>query len=159
MNVYFSDILLKEISPSCKLVYNKTDKTKYQLKLINVRCPFGPEEFQNKIYLNVELKKDEYDHQVLLKDIKLIETFLLKDTNMEKTSNLTVGQIYASQATWEKPLKNHWNQICAFTITIIVSRQKMLLQKNFIEWQKRATCFGLIKIGDMRAKRQLLKHS
>lgn len=88
MNVYFSDILLKEISPSCKLVYNKTDKTKYQLKLINVRCPFGPEEFQNKIYLNVELKKDEYDHQVLLKDIKLIETFLLKDTNMEKTSNI-----------------------------------------------------------------------
>jgi hypothetical protein len=88
MNVYFSDILLKEISPSCKLVYNKTDKTKYQLKLINVRCPFGAEEFQNKIYLNVELKKDEYDHQVLLKDIKLIETFLLKDTNMEKTSNI-----------------------------------------------------------------------
>jgi len=88
MNVYFSDMLLKEISPSCKLIYNKTDKTKYQLKLINVRCPFGAEEFQNKIYLNVELKKDDYDHQVLLKDIKLIETFLLKDTNMEKTSNI-----------------------------------------------------------------------
>jgi len=81
-------MLLKEISPSCKLIYNKTDKTKYQLKLINVRCPFGAEEFQNKIYLNVELKKDDYDHQVLLKDIKLIETFLLKDTNMEKTSNI-----------------------------------------------------------------------
>jgi len=88
MNVYFSDILLKEISPSCKLVYNKTDKTKYQLKLINVRCPFGPEEFNNKVYLNVELKKDEYDHQVLLKDIRLIETFLLKDTNIEKISNI-----------------------------------------------------------------------
>ena len=88
MNVYFSDILLKEISPSCKLVYNKTDKTKYQLKLINVRCPFGAEEFQNKIYLNVELKNDNHDHQTMAKDIQLIENYLLKDSNKEKNSNI-----------------------------------------------------------------------
>jgi hypothetical protein len=88
MNFYFSEILIKDISPSCKLIYNKVDKSKYQLKLHNVRCPFGPEEFKNKIYLNVELKKDDIDHQVLLKDIKLIESYLLKDTNKEKVSNI-----------------------------------------------------------------------
>jgi hypothetical protein len=31
MNVYFSDLLVKEISPSCKLLYNKSDKNKYTL--------------------------------------------------------------------------------------------------------------------------------
>ena len=90
MNVYFSDLLVKEISPSCKLLYNKTDKNKYTLKLVGVRCPFGVEEFNKKLYLNVELKKDNIDHQTILKDIKLIETFLLKDVNpsMEKLSNI-----------------------------------------------------------------------
>ena len=28
MNVYFSEILIKEINPSCKLIYNKIDKSK-----------------------------------------------------------------------------------------------------------------------------------
>jgi hypothetical protein len=88
MNVYFSEILVKEINPSCKLIFNKIDKTKYQLKLLNVRCPFGPEEFNNKIYLNVELKKDDIDHQIIAKDIKLIEQYLLKDTSKETTSNI-----------------------------------------------------------------------
>lgn len=88
MNVYFSDILVKDINPNCKLIYNKTDKSKYQLKLLNVRCPFGPEEFNGKIYLNVELKKDNLDHQTILKDIKLIEQFLLKQTSKEKISNI-----------------------------------------------------------------------
>ena len=88
MNVYFSEMLLKDVSDSCKLIFNKNDKIKYQLKLFNVRCPFGPEEFNNKIYLNVELKKDNVDHQTILKDIKLIENYLLKDTNKEKNSNI-----------------------------------------------------------------------
>ena len=90
MNVYFSDMIVKELSPSCKLLYNKTDKIRYNLKLFHVRCPFGVEEFNKKLYLNVELKKDDIDHQTILKDIKLIETFLLKDVNpsMEKLSNI-----------------------------------------------------------------------
>ena len=88
MNVYFSEILLKDISPSCKIIYNKTDNSKYLIKLTNVKCPFGIEEFNKKIYLNVELKKDDYDHQTILKDILNIETYLLKDTNKEKISNI-----------------------------------------------------------------------
>ena len=63
-------------------------ETKYQLKLVDVRCPFGVEEFNKKLYLNVELKKDNYDHQSIMKDIKLIETYLLKDSNKEKISNI-----------------------------------------------------------------------
>ena len=88
MNVYFSEILLKDVSPSCKLIYNKTDNSKYLIRLTNVKCPFGIEEFNKKIYLNVELKKDDYDHQTILKDILNIETYLLKDTNKEKISNI-----------------------------------------------------------------------
>jgi hypothetical protein len=88
MNVYFSDMIQKEINPGCKVIYNKNDKTKYQLKLVDVRCPFGVEEFNKKLYLNVELKKDNYDHQSIMKDIKLIETYLLKDSNKEKISNI-----------------------------------------------------------------------
>lgn len=88
MNVYFSEILIKDVSANCKVIFNKNDKTKYQLKLLKVRCPFGPEEFNNKVYLNVELKKDEADHQVMMKDVKLIESYLLKDTNKEKVSNI-----------------------------------------------------------------------
>jgi hypothetical protein len=88
MNVYFSDLLLKEINPGCKVIYNKTDKSKYTLKLVNVRCPFGVEEFNKKLYLNVELKKDNFDHQTILKDIKLIETYLLRNSNKEKISNI-----------------------------------------------------------------------
>ena len=88
MNVYFSELLVKDINPSCKVIFNKTNKTKYSLKLFSVRCPFGAEEFNGKIYLNVELKKDNVDHQVLLKDIKLIESYLLKDTSKEKVSNI-----------------------------------------------------------------------
>jgi hypothetical protein len=88
MNVYFSEILLKDVSPSCKVIYNKTDNSKYLIRLTNVKCPFGIEEFNKKIYLNVELKKDDYDHQTILKDIINIETYLLKDTNKEKISNI-----------------------------------------------------------------------
>jgi hypothetical protein len=88
MNVYFSEILLKDVSPSCRVIYNKTDNSKYLIKLTNVKCPFGIEEFNKKIYLNVELKKYDYDHQTLLKDIVSIETYLLKDTNKEKLSNI-----------------------------------------------------------------------
>jgi hypothetical protein len=101
MNVYFSEILVKDINPNCKVIFNKTNKSKYNLKLFSVRCPFGIEEFNGKIYLNVELKKDNDDHQSLLKDIKLIENYLLKDTSKEKVSNiknetlfkLTISQI------------------------------------------------------------------
>jgi hypothetical protein len=88
MNVYFSNLIAKDISDTCKIIYNKTNKDRYQLKLFSVRCPFGPEEFKNKIYLNVELKKDNIDHQTLLKDIILIENYLLKDTSKEKISNI-----------------------------------------------------------------------
>jgi hypothetical protein len=97
MNVYFSDILVKDINPNCKLIYNKTDKSKYQLKLLNVRCPFGPEEFNGKIYLNVELKKDNLDHQTILKDIKLIEQFLLKQTSKENIKNDTLFKLTVPQ--------------------------------------------------------------
>jgi hypothetical protein len=65
MNVYFSDMIVKELSPSCKLLYNKNDKIRYHLKLFHVRCPFGVEEFNKKLYLNVELKKDDIDHQTI----------------------------------------------------------------------------------------------
>lgn len=88
MNVYFSELLVKDVNPNCKVIYNKNDKTKYNLKLFSVRCPFGVEEFNGKIYLNVELKKDNTDHQTILKDIKLIESYLLKDTSKEKISNI-----------------------------------------------------------------------
>jgi hypothetical protein len=88
MNVYFSEIILKDVTPSCKIIYNKTDNNKYLIKLTSVKCPFGIEEFNKKLYLNVELKKDDYDHQTILKDILNIETYLLKDTNKEKLSNI-----------------------------------------------------------------------
>lgn len=88
MNVYFSEIILKDVTPSCKIIYNKTDNNKYLIKLTSVKCPFGIEEFNKKLYLNVELKKDDYDHQTILKDILNIETYLLKDTNKEKVSNI-----------------------------------------------------------------------
>ena len=40
---------------------------------------------------------------------------------------------------------------------IIASRQKMLRPENCIGWQKLATCFVQTRIGDTRAKKQLLK--
>ncbi len=88
MNIYFSELLVKDVNPNCKVIYNKNDKTKYNLKLFSVRCPFGVEEFNGKVYLNVELKKDNQDHQTILKDIKLIEQYLLKQTSKEKISNI-----------------------------------------------------------------------
>ena len=94
MNVYFSEIILKDVSPSCKVIYNKIDNTKYLIKLPSVKCPFGIEEFNKKIYLNVELKKDDFDHQSLLKDILSIETYLLKDTNKEKISNIKSNVLF-----------------------------------------------------------------
>jgi hypothetical protein len=94
MNVYFSEIIYKEINPNCKVIYNKSDKNRYQLKLLNVRCPFGVEEFKSKLYVNIELKADDHDHQTILKDIKLIENYLLKDTNKEKVSNIKNDKLF-----------------------------------------------------------------
>ena len=88
MNVYFSEILIKDVNPNCKAIYNKVDKNRYQIKLLSVRCPFGIEDFNSKLYLNVELKNDNHDHQTMAKDIQLIENYLLKDSNKEKNSNI-----------------------------------------------------------------------
>ena len=49
MNVYFSEILIKDVNPNCKAIYNKQDKNRYQIKLLSVRCPFGIEDFNSKL--------------------------------------------------------------------------------------------------------------
>jgi hypothetical protein len=113
MNVYFSELLVKEISSSCKLIFNKNDKTKYTMKLLSVRCPFGPEEFNGKVYLNIELKKDNPDHQTMAKDIKLIETYLLKDSSLEKSTNIkndTLFKVTIPQINKKIITKTYQNQ-------------------------------------------------
>ena len=76
------------MNPGWQGTHKKNDKTKYQINLLNVKCPFGVEEFNKKLYLNIELKKDNFDHQTILKDIKLIETYLLRNSNKEIISNI-----------------------------------------------------------------------